>query len=73
MNEAGPLLYVVYDHPLDFPEWYVCRIWIGSLPSHDVLMKSKTLEAIQIELTSRGLYNLGRHAQDDQRIAEVWI
>lgn len=77
-------MYVVYDHPRDYPDWFVCRIWFvydapaggpagGGGALQDLFLKAETLDAIRVELESRGLHNIGRFADDDPVIVEVWI
>jgi hypothetical protein len=67
-------LYVVYDHPRDFPEAFVCRVWYGQrIAASAPFMTAATLEEIRDALEERGLTNIGRYAEDDPVIAEVWI
>jgi hypothetical protein len=68
-----PRMYVVYDHPRDFPEVFVCRVWYGRAASADPFMTAATLDEIRDALEERGLVNIGRYAEDDPAIAEVWV
>jgi hypothetical protein len=65
-------LYVIYDHPRDFPLWFVCRIFHGELAEPHAWAFTRTLEEMRARLPA-GLYNLGRQPEDDPAIAEVWI
>jgi hypothetical protein len=68
-----PPLYVVYDHPRDFPEVFLCRVWRGPIADKEPFMTAATLEEIRDALEEQGLVNIGRYAEDDPSIAEVWI
>jgi hypothetical protein len=64
-------LYVIYDHPRDYPESFVVRRWDLEIP-REVVGTAPTLEAAR-ELVPPGLYNLERYEGDDPNIVEVWI
>lgn len=69
-----PPIYVIYDHPLDFPDLFVCRVWHGErIAEAEPLMVAATLDEIRDALEARGLVNMGRYAEDDPAIAEAWI
>ena len=69
-----PPTYVVYDHPRDYPHSFVCRIWYGEeVAEADPFMVAATLDEIRDALELLGLVNLGRFAEDDPVIAEVWL
>ena len=66
-------LYVVYDHPRDYPDEFVVRRWFMDRPElGEPFARGDSLEAVRAELP-RILRNLGRHKNDDEAIVEVWI
>lgn len=68
------VVWVIYDHPRDFPQYFVVRpqiVW-GGLIRFGVATTYETLEQARSALPP-GLYPLGRHESDDPAIAEVWI
>jgi hypothetical protein len=65
-------MWVVYDHPSDFPNNYVARRWHGERATSD-LMVCPDLEVIRRQLRLRGLYKLDRWEGDDPMIVEVWL
>jgi hypothetical protein len=69
------LIWTIYDHPLDFPEWFVARPHI---------IRPKTAAPLQLHLMAKdlnllramlpdGLTRLGRQPNDDPAILEVWV
>jgi len=65
-------LYVIYDHPSDYPWGFVCRVWQGELAEFTPFAIARTLEEIRRRLPP-GMVCLGRYEQDDPAIREVWI
>jgi hypothetical protein len=70
--------YVIYDHPKDFPNEYVCRRWIilpgEVIPDEKFFMASKDLTTIRDFLQiNMGLACIPRHANDDPVILEIWL
>ena len=69
-------IWVVYDHPKDYPEHYVARRWVtsafGAVATDDVLLNS-SLERIHEIFDSRGLVRMHRYPDDDEKIVETWI
>lgn len=69
-------IWTVYDHPADFPDGFVARLWAigpGGEPlatRHIVL--GATLEAVRA-LLPRGLDCLPRQPGDDPCIVECWL
>jgi hypothetical protein len=70
-------MYVVYDHPQDFPRSYVVRRFLTASgePRPDPLpaLISGDLELIRQWLRERGLMVVPRFADDDPVILEVWL
>ena len=68
-------MWVVYNHPSDYPEDYVARIYY-SLPAPAatfMVIRSKSLASLQDFLLSRGAIKFARDPNDDPAILEVWI
>lgn len=65
--------FVIYDHPRDFPNEFVCRKFHWNQPG-ELVARGTSIEDVRA-LLPRGsrLYNLGRMGDDDPAIAEVWI
>lgn len=66
------LIWVVYDHPADLPDYYVARLWIGERAS-EVALLSPNLMALREVLTAKGLVHLDRTDADDPAILETWL
>jgi hypothetical protein len=66
--------FVVYDHPKDFPDHYVARMWLA-LPLQPVrfVLRAATLDALRDFLATLGLVHLSRSPEDDASILEVWM
>lgn len=68
--------YVIYDHPADNPEKYVCVKWDaidGELVRDEVLFVTDNLAFIRASLQQMGLHNLGNRMETDPAILEVWM
>lgn len=66
-------MWVVYDHPQDYPACWVARKWIGEQPT-DAILVAPTLELLRKWLADdMGLYRLDRFEGDDPIIKEVWL
>jgi hypothetical protein len=68
--------WVVYDHPRDYPNYYVLRRWdilrgVGGVPTSEVYL-AETLDDIR-DFVPQGCTPLHREAADDASIVEVWI
>jgi len=70
--EDNLYIYVVYDHPKDFPDGFVIREWDGVIPKK-IVFTSNDIDVIRGFLKMRGLVNIGRLNQDDPKILEVWM
>lgn len=69
-------MWVVYDHPLDYPTVFVARrhevTKEGSRPT-DEAIASSNLDLLRDELVGRGLTPLLRNDGDDAKVVEVWL
>jgi hypothetical protein len=70
-------IWVIYDHPSDFPDEFVARRWIiipmrhCYMPTAD-FYTAKTLDDIRARLP-KGLTRLPRQDDDDVVIVETWV
>lgn len=75
MNGAPLELWLVYDHPPDFPNSFVARKWLISAgvdtKTGDIVIGS-TLESVRDQIP-HGLYSYPRHETDDACIVESWF
>ena len=69
-------LWVVYDHPIDYPDVYAARLHqvseSGQRATHHVLTAGD-LEEIRAALNAFGLVRVNRGAEDDPKIVETWL
>ena len=69
-------MWVIYDHPTDFPDVFVARRHIcygpDAGPTQDVMV-APVLDMIRAEMERRGLTMLARFPNDDPSIVETWL
>lgn len=68
--------YAIYENPADYPGWFVVRRWEvhDGVPAPVPCPNPKlapSLEAARAAVPS-GYFNIGRMAEDDPVIVEVW-
>lgn len=72
----GLRLFVVYDHPRDFPDEFVAREFVSTagavLRAKQLHARASTLDDLRSMLPP-GLLNIGRQPNDDPAIKEVWL
>jgi hypothetical protein len=69
----GLEMWVVYDHPLDFPNVFVARRWEGVTPTGQVLVNVNLTE-LRHQIRARGDFIRWTRADDDDpKILEVWL
>lgn len=70
-------LFVVYDHPTDFPDWFVIRkqtVLRSGVIHHDPNVQLfHTLAKARAWCEERGLTQIDRDPNDDPVIVETWI
>ena len=74
--ESEPLrMWVVYDHPLDFPDCFVAREWIAlSFPiATDNVLTAPTLDALRALIPPAADRWIPRDQFDDPRILGVYL
>ena len=69
--------WTIHEHPDDFPQGYVVRAW-SLTPPHDTwrplgLLNSPSLELARLHMPPGAWWNVGRLAEEDPSIVEVWI
>lgn len=72
MPKAELPIWVVYDHPKDYPACYVARKWLGEEPT-DAMIVAPSLELLRQWLGGMGLVRMDRFEEDDPVIMEVWL
>ena len=68
-------LWTIYDHPRDYPDVFVARMFLVDAKgwfATDKVVTAESLEHLRLKLPP-GLYRLRRHADDDAKIVEVWL
>jgi hypothetical protein len=75
MTDDALALWTVYDHPSDFPDRFIARLWLVSRTG--TVMTEETVSAATLEeLRDRlppGLYRLDRDPNDDPVVVETWL
>jgi hypothetical protein len=77
MNDRPLDMWVVYDHPTDFPDQYVARRWEvlrDEMPTDD-LKQHASLDGLRglIIAETPCHYRMDRFDGDDPKIVEVWL
>lgn len=73
---AGLAVWVVYDHPKDFPGFFVARKQVAHARQVEITDDSfmhESLAVIQHTLEHMGLVRIPRDPDDDPVIVESWI
>ncbi len=69
-------MWVLYDHPRDYPDEFVARLWLvaagGVLVATDDTHTAGTLDGLRAKLP-RGLACVTRRPDDDPKVIEVWL
>ncbi len=68
-------MFVIYDHPKDFPGHYVVRRWLVSGANVMVSPQAQLADSLEDarKLIPFGKVMLGRAPEDDPVIAEIWL
>jgi hypothetical protein len=64
-------LFVVYDHPRDFPEKFVVRRWQGIVPTAEFAL-ADSLEEARAKVPG-DCVRIDRNPADDPAILETWL
>lgn len=65
-------VWTVYDHPRDWPDYYVAREWKLDEPT-DNFECYRDLERLRRAMQTKGLVRLERNPGDDPVILETWL
>lgn len=71
-------MWTVYDHPLDYPNEYVARLWLSIPGQPDPVWTAHTVACVELErlrefMTECGLTRIPRSEGDDPVIIETWM
>jgi hypothetical protein len=69
---AGLPIWVLYDHPTDWPDWYVARLFVNETRTGNMLF-CRNIEPLRDEMVRRGLVPMMRAISDDPVIMETWL
>jgi hypothetical protein len=65
-------IWVIYDHPRDYPREFVARKWVGDEATGEIIC-AQSVGALRDKLRVKGLSRLERHHSDDPIIVESWL
>lgn len=68
----GLSIWVVYDHPRDFPDVFVARRFENERPTENILI-ALDIDILRRQFATCGLVRLARADSDDPVIVETWI
>jgi hypothetical protein len=71
-DEPQLAIWVVYDHPRDWPNYFVARQWLGETATGNMILHTD-LEQLRDMLEGLGLVHLDRMEGDDPVILETWL
>jgi hypothetical protein len=69
-------IWTIYDHPKDFPHWFVARKHVangGGATATSETILAHDIEALRVEMQRRGLIPFLRDPSDDPVIVESWL
>jgi hypothetical protein len=64
-------IFAILDHPRDYPQFFVVRLWLSDRPTNLVSLH-KTLEEARASLP-KGLTRMPHMADEDPVIIESWL
>lgn len=71
-------VYTIYDHPTDFPQGYIARLFLvssdGPVPTDEAFADAHLDEVRQwIQRVAPGAVRIPRSPEDDPAILETWL
>jgi len=73
LRDRLPLM-VVYDHPKDFPDHVVARLWVSvPMRSTAMVLRATSLGDLRDFLGRLGMIRLAANPADDPVILETWL
>jgi hypothetical protein len=70
--EPVPIFWVIYDHPADYPEHFVARVFVLDQPQRKIMLTGD-LEHFRKMFRERGYTLFPRDPSDDPAIVESWM
>ncbi|MDO4439235.1 MAG: hypothetical protein Q4B86_07325 [Eubacteriales bacterium] len=68
------LTMVVYDHPIEYPDLYVARLFGVRVGATNIVMIDKSLRNLETKVKKSGFaIRLNEYEEDDEKILEVWV
>ena len=71
MTHEAVIIWVIYDHPIDYPTGYIARKFLNDKPTAEVLTADGIHEMRQ--KIPKGFVRIDRHPTDDSSIVESWL
>lgn len=71
MKQTRIPLICIYDHPKDYPDKFIARLWDCDIPTN-IMATADTLEELRAKIPS-SMVRMDRHPKDDPCVVEVWI
>jgi hypothetical protein len=68
-----PPMWIVYDHPRDYPFGYIARLWYGMTPTAHVWTAPSLVLLREFIVECGGSMPLARKPEDDPCIVETWV
>lgn len=65
-------IWVIYDHPTDYPDDFVARRFAYDRPTDDVKLARNVME-LRADMMALGLSCITRSSNDDAKILETWL
>lgn len=72
-RKTFPPIWVVYDHPRDYPDKWVVRVWYGEVSEPDCTVHDSREDARESISSRGGGMCFAPYLNDDPCIAEWWI
>jgi hypothetical protein len=73
MSTGDHVMWVVYEHPADFPEDYVARRWVNGVAT-ETCLRDPSLGKLRVLLCWNypNLRYFPRHPNDEPQVKEMW-
>lgn len=72
-SATGLSIWTIYDHPIDYPDHFVARCFIGEQPTSSTIVADNIETVRHILCVEMGLVCLTRSPEDDPKIVETWL
>jgi hypothetical protein len=72
-NSSSLSMWVVYDHPLDYPDKFVARLWVGEQPTQSIIIANDLAMIRDTLCFEMHKVCLARNPEDDPKILEMWL